>query len=86
MDQAQRFLNIQQKIESLSGDKIRIDERYKAQTEKLETLIAEIREKGYDPTKLSEIKDTKEKELEENLVELEKLVQEVSEKLNAIEG
>ena len=86
MDQVQRFVNLQEKIKSLSSDKIRTDERCKAETEKLEKLVEEIQKKGYDPTKLAEIKDAKEKELEKSLAELEQKVQEVSEKLKAIEG
>jgi len=85
MGQVERFMNIQQQIKELSGKKIRIEERCKAETEKLEKLIAEIREKGYDPTKLAEIKDIKEKELEKSLVDLEALVEEVSKKLQTIE-
>jgi chromosome segregation ATPase len=86
MDQVQRFLAVQEKIKTLSGDKIRIDERYKAETVRLEKLIAEIQAKGYDPTKLAEIKEAKEKELEKSLAELEKSVQETSEKLKEIEN
>jgi predicted nucleic acid-binding Zn-ribbon protein len=85
MDQVQRFMNVQEKIKTLSGEKIRIDERYKAETEKLKKLIEDIQQKGYDPTKLAEIKETKEKELEKSLSELEKTVQDVSEKLKKIE-
>ena len=86
MDQVQRFLAVQEKIKALSGEKIRLDERYKAESEKLEKLIGEIRSKGYDPTKLAEIRDAKEKELEKGLAELEKSVQEVSAKLKEIEN
>ena len=86
MDQVQRFMAVQEKIKTLSGEKIRIDERYKAETTKLEKLIGEIKAKGYDPTKLSEIKDAKEKELEKSLAELEQSVMGVSNKLKEIEG
>ena len=86
MDQVERFINIQKQIKDLSGKKIRIEERCKAETEKLEKLVAEIRGKGYDPTKLAEIKDAKEKELEKSLADLEALVEDVSKKLQTIEG
>jgi predicted nucleic acid-binding Zn-ribbon protein len=85
MDQVQRFVNLQEKIKTLSGEKIRIEERYKAETEKLQQLVTEIQKKGYDPTKLAEIKGEKEKELEKNLLDLETAVQTVSTKLKAIE-
>ena len=86
MDQTQRFISLQEKIKTLSNDKIRTEERYKAETEKLEKLVNEIQKKGYDPTKLAEIKDAKEKELEKSLAELEEMVKTISEKLKTIEG
>ena len=86
MDQVQRFMSIQQQIETLSSEKIRIDERYKAETAKLEKLVEEIKKKGYDPTKLAEIKEAKEKELEKNLIDLENKVNEITQKLQTIES
>jgi hypothetical protein len=86
MDTVQRFKDLKEKIDKLSAEKIRIDERYKSEREKLEKLLKEIAAKGYDPKKLAETKALKEQELEKMLVELETKVAEVSSKLSGIEG
>ena len=84
-DEVQRFTELQTKIKDLSDNRIRVEEKYKNEREKLEALLKEIADKGYDPTKLAEIKATKEAELKKSLEELEKTVEEVSTKLSAIE-
>lgn len=85
MDTIQRFKEVKEQLDKLSALKIRIDERHKSEREKLEKLLKEITGKGYDPTKLSEIKATKEAELEKSLSELESKVKEISLKLNNLE-
>jgi septation ring formation regulator EzrA len=86
MDAIQRFKELKEQIDKLSAHKIRIDERYKTEREKLEKILKEIASKGYDPTKLSEVKSLKESELTETLSDLEAKVKEISSKLNIIEG
>lgn len=86
MDNVQRFKDLKEKIDTLSTEKIRIDERYKTERGKLEKLLKEIQGKGYDPTKLSETKALKEKELQAALADLETKVNEISSKLSSIEG
>jgi len=86
MDNVQRFKDLKEKIDTLSTEKIRIDERYKTERGKLEKLLKEIQGKGYDPTKLSETKVLKEKELQATLTDLETKVNEISSKLSSIEG
>jgi len=85
MDQLQRFMAVQEKIKELTDEKIRRDERLKVETLKLEKILDDIKKKGYDPTKLSEIKESKEKELEKALAELEGKVKEITNKLKEIE-
>jgi hypothetical protein len=85
MDAIQKFKDLKEKIDVLSNEKIRIDERYKSERGKLEKLLKEITAKGYDPTKLSETRALKEKELEKALADIEIKVNEVSSKLNLIE-
>lgn len=86
MDEVQRFTELKDKIEKLSSDKIRLEERFKNEREKLEKLVKEITAKGYDPTKLAEVKAEKEKELEKSLSELEEKVEKVSENISKIEA
>ena len=86
MDEVQRFTELKEKIEKLSSDKIRLEERFKNEREKLEKLVKEITAKGYDPTKLAEIKAEKEKELEKSLSDLEEKVEKVSENISKIEA
>lgn len=85
MDDTQRFTQIKEDIDQMSDQKIRLEERFKTEKENLEKLLAEITKKGYDPKKLSEIREEKEKQLEKLLAELEGQVKETQEKLNLIE-
>lgn len=85
MDENQRFLKIKEDIASLSDQKIRIEERYKNEKEKLEKILKEISEKGYDPQKLSDIKNKKQEELQTALEELEESIQNITQKLKNIE-
>jgi chromosome segregation ATPase len=85
MDSTQKFIQIKERIENLSTKKIRLEERFKAEKEKLEKLLTEITSKGYDPKKLSEIRAEKEKQLNDLLNELEQKTKEAEEKLNTIE-
>jgi hypothetical protein len=86
MTEVERFIKLKKKIETLSQEKIRFEERYENERKKLETLISEIKNKGYNPTKLAEIKNSKEKELKETLDKLEKKVTDIDKKLKEIEG
>jgi|GEM_PF-6989334 hypothetical protein len=85
-DKVQRFLKIQERLSKASESKIRVEERLKHEREKLEALVSEIKDKGYDPTKLSEIKQAKEQELLIALEEIEKETEEVTRKLSEIEN
>jgi len=83
--EGQRYIQVKERINNLSTKKIRLEERFKAEREKLEKLLKEITDKGYDPKKLPEIRAEKEKQLKELLDDLEKKTKEAEEKLNTIE-
>jgi chromosome segregation ATPase len=83
--EGQRFIEIKEKINNLNTKKIRLEERFKAEKSKLEKILKEITDKGYDPKKLTEIKNEKEKQLKELLDDLEIKTKEAEEKLNTIE-
>ena len=85
MDDTQRFTQIKENIDQMSDQKIRLEERFRTEKENLEKLLDEITKKGYDPKKLSEIREEKEKQLQQLLEELETAVSETQEKLNLIE-
>ena len=85
MDEIQRFTIIKEKTIKASESKIRLEERYKNEREKLEALIKDIQAKGYDPAKLAETKNAKVLELKGILDTIEKEVEELTQKLNAIE-
>lgn len=85
MDDIEKFKKLKEETDILSNKKIRLEERFKNEKKRLEDLISEITEKGYDPKKLSEIKEQKETELKELLKTLEIQLKEISEKLNLIE-
>jgi hypothetical protein len=85
MDEIQRFTTLKEKTAKAAESKIRLEERYKNEREKLETLIKEIQGKGYDPTKLTETKNAKTEELKAILDTFEKEVNDLLQQLNAIE-
>lgn len=85
MNEIDRYKKLDEEIQRLKGEKIRFEERFNSKKQRLEQLIKEITEKGYDPKNLASIKEEKEKELNEILEEIEKGTKEISEKLNAIE-
>jgi chromosome condensin MukBEF ATPase and DNA-binding subunit MukB len=85
MDEIQRFTAAKEKLDNLEKDKIRIEERYKNERAKLEALVKEITDKGYDPTKLSETKEIKQAELNKALTEIETATTEIEKALTAIE-
>ena len=85
MDDTQRFTQIKEDIDNMSDQKIRLEERFKTEKANLEKLLTEIKEKGYDPKKLKEIREEKETELQKLLAELEAAVKDTQEKLNLIE-
>ena len=86
MDEIQRYTALKEKIDSLNTEKIRIEERHKNSREKLDKLLKEIAEKGYDPMKLSELKVSLEADLKKSLDELSVKVTEISGKLSTIEA
>ena len=85
MDELQRFTTVKEKLDKLEKDKIRIEERFNNERIKLETLIKEIQDKGYDPNKLSEVLESKRVELNKTLTDIESMTAEIEQKLKAIE-
>jgi uncharacterized protein (UPF0335 family) len=83
--EAERFSAVREKVKTLSDRKIRLEERHKAETLKLETLLKEIVAKGYDPKKLTEIRKEKQDQLAAQLKELEAGVESAEKQLNEIE-
>lgn len=86
MDEIQRFTAIKEKVAKASEIKIRLEERYKNEREKLEALIKDIQAKGYDPTKLADTKNAKTAELKGIIDTLETEIQDLFQKLSSIEG
>ena len=85
MDTVERVLKIKEKVVDLSNKKIRIEERFKSEKANLEKLIEKITSSGYDPKKLTEIKNEKQELLQKALAEIEEKTKIVEQKLSAIE-
>jgi hypothetical protein len=85
MDEIQRFKAAKDTVKTLSDRKIRVEERFKSEKERLEKLLAEIASKGYDPKKLSEIRTELQAKFQAMVEDLEKKAAEVKSKLDAIE-
>jgi fatty acid-binding protein DegV len=84
-DTVERVLKIKEKVADLSDKKIRIEERFKSEKASLEKLIEKITSSGYDPKKLTEIKNEKQELLQKALAEIEEKTKNVEQKLSAIE-
>ena len=84
-DTVERVLKIKEKVADLSDKKIRIEERFKSEKANLEKLIEKITSSGYDPKKLTEIKNEKQELLQKALAEIEEKTKVVEQKLSAIE-
>lgn len=85
-DQVEKFKSLNEKLKSLSEKKIRYEEQFKSRKQTLAELLREIKNAGYDPTKLEDAITEKEKVLTESISTFEKNIEEVSTKLAAIEG
>lgn len=85
MNEIERFEVLKEKTSKASESVIRIEERYKNEKIKLEALLKSITEKGYDPTKLAEIRNTKTIELNQILENLEKEIDDITNKISTIE-
>jgi uncharacterized protein (UPF0335 family) len=86
MDEIKKFTDLKATIANLSDKKIRLEERFNNEKQRLENLLAEITSKGYDPKKLSEIRKQKEEELKTLLETLNAKVEETQSKLTEIEA
>jgi len=86
MDETQRFSKLKESIKEISGRKIRLEERFNSEKERLEKLLTEISAKGYDPKNLGETRKAKEAELAKALAELEGMVKDAEQKLDSMEG
>lgn len=85
MNEIDRYKKLDEEIQRLKGEKIRFEERFNNKKQRLEQLISEITEKGYNPKNLASIKEEKENELNKILEEIEEGVKKITEKLNTIE-
>ena len=86
MNDIERFSEIEEKIKTLSDRKIRIEERYNSEKSRLEKLISEITEKGFDPKNLTSIKDQKTQEFSKKVQDLQDKIESISKALDAIEA
>ena len=86
MGDIERFTQIEEKIKTLSNRKIRVEERYNNEKARLEKLLEEIKQKGFDPKNLSSIKDQKVAEFRQKIEELEAKAASISKALDAIEA
>ena len=85
MEEKERFNALMERAQKASDLKIRLEERFNAEKTRLEKLLKEISEKGFDPKKLSEIRQEKEAEAKKMLEEFETQLKNVEEQLSAIE-
>lgn len=81
----EEFLALKKQNEELKTKKIRLEEQHRSKKAQLAELIAQIKEKGYDPNKLKDIIATKEQELKKSIEEFRASVEKASAQLAQIE-
>ena len=86
MNEVERFKEIQEKVNKISQEKIRIEERFRSERKKLEALVKEIEGKGLDPKNLSSTRDKLEEDLNTEMGDLEAVIKSISDKLEPMEG
>ena len=86
MNDIEKFTELKTAVADISNKKIRLEERFNNEKDRLEKLLAQITAKGYDPKKLSEIRKQKEEELKKMVEDLQTKILETKAQLNAIEG
>lgn len=81
----ERFEELTKRSKALNEKKIRLEEQLSTRKKDLGDLVRKIKDEGYDPTKLKDIIEEKEKGLKQQIDAFEKDLTEVSQKLSAIE-
>ncbi len=81
----ERFEELIKKSKTLDEKKIRLEEQLNTRKKFLGDLVKEIKAEGYEPTKLKEVIEEKEKSLKQQIDSFEKDLNDVSSKLSAIE-
>lgn len=82
----ERFTDLSKQLRTVEDKKIRLEEQFKTKKEALSELIKEIKDAGYDPTKLKEIIQTKEEELKKDIAAFEAELSTASSLLSKIEA
>jgi len=85
-DKIEKYKELKEKASKLKTKKITLEAQYKTKKESLKEAVTEVKDKGYDPNKLSQIIKEKEALLLSELDSFEKEIEEVSNKLSEIEG
>lgn len=84
-DLTKKLAELKEKCSELYERKVRLEERLKAEKKNLTNLVKKVKEKGYDPNKLEQIRKEKEEELEKKIQELEKSIEKSDKELAEIE-
>jgi len=82
----EKFTELSKQLRTLEDKKIRLEEQFKSKKEALSELIKEIKDAGYDPTKLKETIQQKEEELKKDIASFEGELNEASSLLSKIEA
>lgn len=84
-DQIEHFKELNDKLKNVTEKKIRLEEQFRNKKQTLTELIKEIKDAGYDPTKLNDIIAEKEDSIKAAIKEFEEELQAVSAQLSEIE-
>jgi len=85
MDLSKKIAEIHQKHQELNEKRITYQERLRLEQKKLDEVVSEIKEKGYDPKNLKKIHEDKERELEKVISEVEASLENAQKILEEIE-
>lgn len=85
-DDIERFKELSDRVSELDEKKIRLEEQYKNKKETLTALLKEIKDAGFDPSKLKETIAEKEGQLKNQIAAFEQEVEKVSSMIAKIEA
>lgn len=86
MSTVEKFHKLKAQAEENNARRIRAEEKYQASKKRLEEVVAEIKEAGYeDPKMLSSIKKEKEEALEKEMKALEEVLEKQEKILDSVE-
>lgn len=85
-EEVEKFKRLVESQKGIAERKIRLEEQLKSKKKTLTSLVSEVKEKGYDPSKLTPVIQEMEKDIKKSISDYETALKEADEKLSKIEA